>query len=359
MSNLIAGLVTRPGFKVLLVAGLLALTASGASQAAQDDVRSSVSRHYHEGGRENPTLTSESSDEYELLQTSGSRGKSKTRGALTKPGAESAGAQSINNDFWFFDADVVLFNDDDGDGYYHGIDLLFDADTIYSAAEVYAVVYLSLDIGPWNEYGVTEDFWIFGASGADEYGLVTELMSGYPTGDYDLLIELFDAADDSFLAGFGPDETSALSYLPLEDFNRDEPLDDIPIAVSHGGGGAADAWTIGILLLLLIVSAGRKIWRHRNDALHRIDSPAPIWDVRTNYRRQSVKWICSGGFSKVSGSRFAINLVRIGQRLLQILVSDIATNVGQRMNDLRSYRCVLILQQTRQGYRCFIVAGFG
>jgi hypothetical protein len=162
---------------------------------------------------------------------------------------------------------------------------LFDADTIYSAAEVYAVVYLSLDFGPWNEYGVTEDFWIFGASGTDEYVLVTELMSGYPTGDYDLLIELFDTADDSFLASFGPDETSALSYLPLEDFNRDEPLDDIPVAVSHGGGGAADAWTIGILLLLLIVSAGRKIWRRRNDALLRIDSPAPIWDVRTDNRR--------------------------------------------------------------------------
>jgi hypothetical protein len=156
--------------------------------------------------------------------------------------------------------------------------LLFDADTFYSAAEVYAVVYLSLDFGPWNEYGVTEDFWIFGASGTDEYVLVTELMSGYPTGDYDLLIELFDAVDHSFLTGFGPDETSALSFLPLEDFNRDAPIDDIPVAVSHGGGGAADAWTISILLLLLVVRAARKTWRHRNDALVRIDSKIEKYD---------------------------------------------------------------------------------
>jgi hypothetical protein len=181
-------------------------------------------------------------------------------------------------DFWIYDADVQLFNDDDRDGYFHGIDLLFDADSIYSAAEVYAVVYLSLDFGPWNEYGVTEDFWIFGASGTDEYVLVTELMSGYPTGDYDLLIELFDAVDHSFLTGFGPDETSALSFLPLEDFNRDAPIDDIPVAVSHGGAGAADAWTISILLLLLVVSATRKIWLHRNDVLVRIDSNIEKFD---------------------------------------------------------------------------------
>ncbi len=108
--------------------------------------------------------------------------------------------------------------------------------------------------------------------------LVTELMSGYPTGDYDLLIELFDAVDHSFLTGFGSDETSALSFLPLEDFNRDAPIDDIPIALSHGGGGAVDAWTISILLLLLVVRAARKIWRHRNDALIRIDSNIEKFD---------------------------------------------------------------------------------
>jgi hypothetical protein len=76
-----------------------------------------------------------------------------------------------------------------------------------------------------------------------------------------------------------------LSLLPLEDFNRDAPFVETPVAVSHGGGGAADAWTIGILLLLLIASAARKIWRHRNDKLIRIDSPSPIWGVRTDNRR--------------------------------------------------------------------------
>ncbi len=275
MSNLFAPVATGVNSRVLFVAGLLALTVSGASQAAAeatDSVRSSISRHYAKGGRDNPTLSSEALDEYASLARSGSRSKSHTSGGLVKLGSGSQFSQSATLDFWFYDVDVQLFNDDDRDGYFHGIDLLFDADTIYSAAEVYAVVYLSLDFGPWNEYGVTEDFWIFGASGTDEYVLVTELLSGYPTGNYDLLIELFDAADSSFLASFGPDETSALSFLPLEDFNRDAPVDEIPVAVSHGGGGAADTWTISMLLLLLVVSAGRKIWRRRNDVLTRIDT---------------------------------------------------------------------------------------
>ena len=288
MSNLFTRVTARPNFAALLVAGLLALTVSGASQAnadATDGLRSSVSRHTATGGRENPLVSSESTDEYDALATSGSRSKSTTRSGSAKLGTGSNPVQSASWDFWIYDADVQLFNDDDRDGFFHGIDLLFDADTIYSAGEVYAVVYLSLDFGPWNEYGVTEDFWIFGASGTDEYVLVTELMSGYPTGDYDLLIELFDAVDHSFLTGFGPDETSALSFLPLEDFNRDAPIDDIPVAVSHGGGGAADAWTISILLLLLVARAARKIWRHRNDALVRIDSPASFWQIRQGIRQ--------------------------------------------------------------------------
>ncbi len=275
MSNLFARVATGPNSRALFVAGLLALILTGVSQAAAeatDSVRSSISRHIAKGGRDNPALSSEAVDEYASLATSGLRSKPTTRGGLAKLDSGSQADQSASLDFWFFDADVQLFNDDDRDGYFHGIDLLFDADTIYSAAEVYAVVYLSLDFGPWNEYGVTEDFWIFGASGTDEYVLVTELLSGYPTGNYDLLIELFDAADSSFLASFGPDETSALSFLPLEDFNRDAPVDEIPVAVSHGGGGAADTWTISMLLLLLVVSAGRKIWRRRNDVLTRIDT---------------------------------------------------------------------------------------
>jgi len=239
--------------------------------------RTSVSRHHVTGGRENPTKVAETEEQYESLVSTGDRGKSDTRGVSAKAGKGVAGAHSGGIfDFWFYEADVILFNDDDNDGYYHGLDVLFDVDTIYSSADVYAVLYLSHEGGPWNEYAVTEDFVVSGSSGSDEYGIVTELMSGYPTGSYDLLIELFDAYNGDYLASYGPSDTSELAYLSLEDSNRDAPVQEV-IIVSEGGGGAFDGWLLGALFLLLMGSAIRKIWRRRHDELMRIDSPAPIW----------------------------------------------------------------------------------
>jgi len=262
--------------RAISMSGVLLLFLSAAGITAPEEhtgPRLSVSQHVVTGGRGH-AAAAETADEYEALVTAGSRDAKATRGAASKPGAATSAAPAARNDFWFFHADVVLFDDDDRDGYFHGINLLFDADTIYAAAKVYAVVYLSRDLGPWNEYGITENFWLHGASSDDEYVLVTELMSGYPRGDYDLLIELFDARDNSYLASFGPEDTSALGLLPLEDFRRDEPA---RVVVHRGGGGASGAWTIGFLLLMLVVTAVRRVWRHRNDEVMRIDSPAACW----------------------------------------------------------------------------------
>ncbi len=258
----------------------LPLPASAAPQSeatpSTGEERSSISRHHIRGGRENPTDVSETTEDYYPLLTTGNRTTSTTRGSAAKPG--TAESQSGSYDFWFYEADVILFNDDDADGYYHGVDLLFDVDTIYSAADVYAVLYLSFEGGSWNEYGVTEDFTIFGSSGSDEYVMETELMSGYPTGSYDLLIELFDAYDGSFLASYGPADTSELAYLPLEDYDRDTPVEEVRVVVNRGGGGGAmDGWLLSAFILILFASAVRKIWRRRNDMLMRIDSPAPCW----------------------------------------------------------------------------------
>jgi len=277
--------VISSGFNNLLLIGLmmfgvpgiaLAEPVSGAHESV-DEARTSITRHHVRGGRENPAHVSESIEGYDALITTGDRKSADTRGGMAKPGISGVESQSGSFDFWIYEADLILFNDDDADGYFHGIDLLFDADTIYSSAEVYAVLYLSLDGGPWNEYAVTEDFTIFGASGSDEYVLVSELMSGYPTGSYDLLIELFDAYNGDYLAGYGPDETSVLAWLPLEDYDRDAPIEEVRVVVSQGGGGAVDGWFLAIFLLILFASAARRIWRRRNDTLMRIDSPAPCW----------------------------------------------------------------------------------
>lgn len=240
------------GLAVLAV--LLAMTVSlpaypASPEASADETRSSTSLHVRQGGRANRDSGTETVDTYEGLVRTGPRVKPSAGEKVTNG---SAKAESAAWDFWVYEADVILFGDDDRDGYFHGIDLLIDADTIYEAADVYAVVYLSLDGGPWNEYAATEDFTLFGASGDDAYVLVTELMTGYPRGSYDLLVELFDAWDGSFLASLGPEESSELSYLPLEDFDRDAPR--VTIGHGHSGGGATGFWSLLPLLAFALRS---------------------------------------------------------------------------------------------------------
>ena len=250
-------------FYVGMVSAILFLSAASTELSAEeaavtvgdtDEIRVSRSlRGTPDRVREKYSKSEKSDDKYKALNLSGSR---------SSPTAQ----QNAGSDFWFYTADVILFNDDDFDGYYWGIDLLFDVDTYYDVADVYAVVYLSFEGGPWNEVAVTESFPIFGATSDDEYVLITELVSGYPTGSYDILIELFDAFDGAFLADFGPEDSSELSFLPLEDENRDDPFFDRPVVIVHGGGGATGWWMITMMLVLLL---GTSL---RNDRVRRASS---------------------------------------------------------------------------------------
>ncbi len=239
-------------FTYIVFLGLISMAAiSIAQEPVATNKRVSESSHYAGGGRAQGTAVKESLDEYDELALIGERA-GKTR-SPDQAKTTASQAQALNFDFWFFLTDVELFRDVDRDGHFSGIDLLFDADTIYTAADVYAVVYLSLEGGPWNEYAVTEDFTIFGATSSDEYVIVTDLLSGYPTGSYDILIELFDAFDNSLLAFIGPTDTSELGFLPLEDIDRDTPF------IVHDGGGGSLDW----LVLLLLITASVARWRRR------------------------------------------------------------------------------------------------
>ncbi len=235
---------------IFLIVGLLMLSMNALAAEAEEQGRLSVSTQSTRAERDNGFPGKTSEDEFVKLELAGDRVAAKGSLSRSKPATQSM--QAPNADFWFYTADVELFNDHDRDGYYHGIDLLFDADTYYAFADVYAVVYLSLDGGPWNEYAATEDFTLFGASSEDDFVIVTELLAGYPSGSYDMLVELFDAYDNTFLAYFGPDDTSELAFLPLEDAGRD--VADVPdvtvVNHQHGGGSTGAAF---ILVLALVV----------------------------------------------------------------------------------------------------------
>jgi len=238
---------------IFLLAGLLLVSMNA---LAEEPSRLSQTSQGTRAERDAGTLGGASEDIFPELRTEGERVAGKAAMSLSESGAQSS--VTANTDFWFYTADVELFNDHDGDGYYHGIDLLFDADTYYTYADVYAVIYLSLNGGPWNEYAVTEDFTLFGTSSDDEYIIVTELVSGYPAGSYDILIELFDAYDSTFLAWYGPEDTPELAFLPLEDADRD--VADVPEVIvvhNHHGGGATGA------LFMLVLGLAVAVRRHR------------------------------------------------------------------------------------------------
>ncbi len=169
-------------------------------------------------------------------------------------------SQSLSPDYWIYDARARVYFDRDYDGFFSGIDVTFDADTHYFSADVYARLYLSLEGGPWVLYYTTDVFTLIGASGIDDYLVRTDLVDGYPTGYYDVLIELYEYPSDYPVASFGSYDSPALAALPLEDGGRDIGIVSTPSpAVSHssGGGGSVGLW-LPVLGLLLRRSISRR-----------------------------------------------------------------------------------------------------
>lgn len=225
-------------------AGAVALLVLGAATAA-DAQETRVTRNaFYSDGRDQQVPDRVAEDEQPAI-VSGSPAAKPRRSQRAKTG--SSRSESINTEFWFYTVDLQLFGDHDNDGYFHGIDLLFDADTVYERADVYAVLYLSENGGPWFEYAATDVFPIFGATSDDDFVVVSELVAGYPSGSYDVLIELWDTWDDSFVAEIGPADSSALAFVPLEDTDRDKPYDPPDVIVVEDGGGSLTP--IGLLLL--------------------------------------------------------------------------------------------------------------
>ena len=241
------------GVPLLLVATAITQV-SFAQNVAEIEDRVSLSRQGTVADRDRGLLGEAKQDSFEALETGGQ--KSSTSRASKQSLGGTAQVSTPNTDFWFYDASVELYLDRDNDGYFSGLDLWFDVDTYYDVADVYAVVYLSYEGGEWNEFAATDDFTLYGSSEDDDYIIETDLISGYPAGSYDLLIELFDAYDGTFIASMGPADAAALGYLPLEDSMRDEPV-IVREVVVHSGGGSTGLPVL-LFLMLIALGAGRR-----------------------------------------------------------------------------------------------------
>jgi hypothetical protein len=181
----------------------------------------------------------------------------------TAPGGVK-GSQKLltSGESWIYDARTDLFGDADNDGYYRFLRVQLDADTIHTYAYVYAEIYLSADGTAWEHLYSTQDFSIWGTDDDDDYEVETELVSGYSTGMYDVLVELYDADSGEFLDEFGPNESPLFSLVPLEDSGRDGLVVDVPppITIVEESGGGAISW---LALAALVCALTLRLRRRR------------------------------------------------------------------------------------------------
>jgi len=140
--------------------------------------------------------------------------------------APSVARSLRTSDFQLYDAGNTLKTDRDVDGYHSEFRIRFDADVSVGDALVCAKLYLRRvgDTGDWQLYHTTGDFWIYGQSGTDDYYVDTTLDEGFPTADYDVLIDLYESGSSGVVATLEGYDTSALSYLPLEEVGLDIPF---------------------------------------------------------------------------------------------------------------------------------------
>ena len=136
-----------------------------------------------------------------------------------------------SNAGWFeiYDAQSWLNVDYDGDGYYSDFTIEFDADSAGGFADVYAKLYLSAAGGAWVLYHTTDVFTIYAGDDGDDYSVQTRLRFDFPTGNYDVLIDLYEAGYPGIVATIGPEDAD-LYALPLEDREHELGNDDTLIS---------------------------------------------------------------------------------------------------------------------------------
>jgi hypothetical protein len=145
-------------------------------------------------------------------------------------------------DFWIYDSFVSLVEDIDYDGYYSSFKLEFDVDTVYQSAPIYAVIYTTTS-GVFKPFYTTDIFNINGDNTRDAIIIENDLVTGFPSNDYELMIVIYDAATNEIVAVSDGTDDADLAFLSLEsaNFEYTEPVEIV--VVEHGGA-------IGVLLII-------------------------------------------------------------------------------------------------------------
>ncbi|WP_414828381.1 choice-of-anchor H family protein [Alteromonas sp. H39] len=206
--------------KLLIAAGLLALTGPTAVLAEERKV---TTKEY------------QFKEPVEAAGQSTANTSSKKKGLETLKGKSRESIQSLNDtEFWIYDSWVTVQNDYDYDGYYTTLNIEFDADTVFSQVPVYAVIYLGKN-DVFDSIHVTSVFNIYGDDSNDAFIVESDLVSGFPPRDYEILIELYDADHDVLVAASDGYWDADLAYVSLESENYDVVEETVVVVEEHGG----------------------------------------------------------------------------------------------------------------------------
>ena len=120
---------------------------------------------------------------------------------------------------YIHDAAVLLFDDNDGDGNYSQLRVDFDVDSPYDDYfDVYAELFIRrIGDAQWTHYYTTDVFEIHYDYSSDEYSVTTRLNTGFPPGNYEVLIDLFEYGYSGVVDTLAPYDDYDLTNLPLED----------------------------------------------------------------------------------------------------------------------------------------------
>lgn len=162
-------------------------------------------------------------------------------------------------DFWIYDSEVSLHRDSDADGYYSTFRLTMDADTVYNAAAVYAVIFVGHN-DVYESVYTTSVFTLYSDDSQDSLTIDSELVTGYPPREYHILIELYDAGSHRLVAYSDDYDDADLAYLSLESSNHEQPFHDTVVVVEKHGGSLS----MGGLVAFGISAISLLMWRRRS-----------------------------------------------------------------------------------------------
>ncbi len=176
--------------------------------------------------------------------------------AANKPAlGTSSVANHIDQYFYIYDADVEMLSDIDHDGFHHALNVTFDVDVDYGHGHLYAKLYLSREGGPWIRYATSDLFEVFEDDASDAYQVTTELVEGYHTGFYAVLIEIYSFNHIGMVTSEILDHHYLGRNIMLEDLSRDEVYVYEEVVVTNTYGAGSFSVLIWLLLVQVVIAA--------------------------------------------------------------------------------------------------------